>query len=405
MRRIRIKGVTMIIAGGCYTEYCTFPQRNWIYGSGFRAAFALSKIAQRIELHAYAYRGLIDDVEASLRSFEIFPHIKAIKEQITFGYFHPFARFAPDPEAPKIQESLQITGDSVVYFGLIEGSATIEASCVVYDPQSVQIATSFRSSGSRADSLAIVLNRNELTLLGASSDSFEAAQRLMQREAASVVILKHKLGGATVFQEGKKAVSVPAYPSDTFFGIGAGDVFCASFAHYWVERGLPPTLAADMAARSMAYYVDGARLPLPQPEELSASDPVELRASGHVFLAGPSATIEKRWVLEHAAEILETLDVKPIPLFMDSHDRAAIADASSTVDQLEAGHTLLAVGYHTERAFFDRLVVAANRGVQVVLLVDEMGRAEQEDLAVAGCTVMTDFASAIYHAAFKSMSP
>jgi hypothetical protein len=75
--------------------------------------------------------------------------------------------------------------------------------------------------------------------------------------------LKDGLGGACVYLADDDARSIRTCAAESFFKIGSGDVFAAAFAHSRGELHESAINAAEYAARCLAYFVDGHRLPLP----------------------------------------------------------------------------------------------------------------------------------------------
>ncbi|WP_375167134.1 MULTISPECIES: PfkB family carbohydrate kinase [unclassified Bradyrhizobium] len=86
----------------------------------------------------------------------------------------------------------------------------------------------------------------------------------MSRHGAAVLVVKRGPRGAIVYQVGDDPIEIPVYRSETVFKIGSGDVFSAAFALHWGERAIDAATAADIASKSVAHFVDGHALPLPE---------------------------------------------------------------------------------------------------------------------------------------------
>ncbi|WP_236960205.1 PfkB family carbohydrate kinase [Methylobacterium durans] len=262
----------MIIAGGCYLEVCTVPRWRRLFGSGGRAAAAVGRLSPGTVLHTYAHRTWVPDVVSSLHAFGVTASVRPIDQRISFSYFHPLSPALLEPAEPTAQAPLAVSGDIVLRFGFVEGDAVVEARRAVHDPQTGQAAQAFRANGSRAETLAVVLNQGEAEVAtGAAGDDVGAA--LLAAHRADVVVVKRGCEGARVFRAQGAPADIPAYRSERVFKIGSGDVFSAAFAHHWGERGLEPAAAADLASRHVAHFVDYHALPLPAPAELGAQAP------------------------------------------------------------------------------------------------------------------------------------
>lgn len=263
----------MIIAGGTYAERCIYPHWDRIFGSGLRSAVAASSISPSVTLHSYVPDDWRADVEETLRAFGISPNLRTTTHQLTFHYLDSLQKLLL-PQKPKATTKLEVQGDVVLRFGMMEGTAIVSADRAVYDPQSSGVA--FGENGSSAGKLAVIINESELLGLAPGADKMrrdvgirESVIRL--REVGTppqVVVVKDGLGGLRLFEGGDELVEVQSYAAESYFRIGSGDILATAFAHAWGERSMSPEAAADYAARALAYFVEGARLPLARPEEL-----------------------------------------------------------------------------------------------------------------------------------------
>jgi len=95
-----------------------------------------------------------------------------------------------------------VSGDAILRFGLVEGTAIVSGKRVVYDPQSAS-PVPFNENGSTADELALILNRNEAEQLAGEDDLESIFTELMAgTTAADVVVLKRGAKGAIVRTSG-----------------------------------------------------------------------------------------------------------------------------------------------------------------------------------------------------------
>ena len=82
-----------------------------------------------------------------------------------FSYTHGLA--VPQIYRPEKQPDLHVQGEKVLRFGMLEGTAVVDADYAVYDPQNAAAPESFARNGSKANHLALVLNIYEaVQLLG-----------------------------------------------------------------------------------------------------------------------------------------------------------------------------------------------------------------------------------------------
>jgi hypothetical protein len=270
----------MIIVGGTYGERCRYPFWNQMYGSGLRAAIAVSHISPGTTLHTFAPSTWYADIEATLEGMGLRGELHRVEQALTFDYLHPFELIDEPILACEKKPMIEASGDVVLQFGMIEGGAKVSGRRVVYDPQS-SLQGSFDAHGSRADELALIVTKSELfALTGTSGDSApgmhpinstqvdqvvsDAVLKLMDMGAhrETIVLVKDGLGGLLVYQ-GDNPTRINSYSAESYFRIGSGDVLAAAFTHAWGEEGMNLRDAADYAARCLSFFVEGPRLPLP----------------------------------------------------------------------------------------------------------------------------------------------
>ncbi len=383
----------MLIAGGLYRETCEIPSWNALYGSGGRAAAAVARLSESVDLYTYQPAG----GQAAWRHIEalgvrIFAAASA--GEIAFAYFHPLSTpaIAPAPGTLAREAPLRLEGETVLRFGLLEGDAIVAAATAVYDPQCATGVRPFAENGSRADRLAIVLNDAELraSMRGASSDV--AARQLMERDGAAVLVAKDGVKGARVYTGAGAIAHVPAYASRRVFKIGSGDVFSAVFTYYWGEAGLSGVEAADQASRATAHYCETRELPLPAPNLMPSRAPASVAASPRVYLAGSTSTIGSRWTLEEARWCLRALGADVVAPAVDvPAGGAAFQDCNAA----------LVVADGLDEADLDGWRRAADRGIALVAL--QRADAQCHRLGDRLDVVATDdFATAIYLACWAT---
>ncbi len=379
----------MQIVGGLYHEICMIPEWDAEFGSGGRAAAAVSNLSPGSVLHTYVSDrnspgiGLLESLGITLRG-------QPSNVRIAFSYFHPLSQPHIEPSYDQIerQPPLQVSGDTVLCFGFLEGDAIVKAKRAVYDPQTALSPKTFGENGSYAEELAIVLNVLELRLITGEDDLKLAAKRIMQEQNVSVIIVKAGAQGAIVFEPGVEESHIPAYRSSSVFKIGSGDVFSAIFTFYWAEAKMSAYYAADLASRSVARYCSTRQLPVPSG---SMSDLVAIGTSqpGPISLEGEVNTIGGRYVLEEARFRLCELGATVICYELNGIDRDAILQEPTTVLIIATVLTpnLLAKGQR-----------AHNEGLSVVVLAEEKVDPVFTALAGPNFTITDDFVSALYFA-------
>jgi hypothetical protein len=378
----------MHIVGGFYREQCCMPTWDAVFGSGGRAAAAVSFLSPGSILHTYTEDFNSEGV-ASLKKLGIEMRLSARPTAIVFVYFHPLSRpyIQPAPDETECQPAIQVKGDAVLRFGFLEGDAIVDARRAVYDPQTCRNPVSFGANGSVARELAIVLNELELRSATGVDDLKLAALYLMEHQQAEVVVVKGGIRGATVFERGGRAISIPAYRSSRVFKIGTGDVFSAIFAHYWAEKGIPAGDAADMASRSVAGYCIAGRLPIAV-DEPRVLVPVRFMAPGSVLIEGSVDTLGQRYTMEEARFVLRDLGVEVFCPALDGILNPVVNAILVIADGLD------------DETVKDILAKAA--GTPIVVLRE--GRLQAVDTFTNGTdlSVIDDFASALYFAAWAA---
>ncbi|UWU25443.1 PfkB family carbohydrate kinase (plasmid) [Rhizobium sp. CB3060] len=394
----------MIVVGGVYREVCQYPYWDRLFGSGLRAAAAVSELSPGTSLYAYAPRAWMDDIISSAAAFMVRAEITEFGRGIVFDYFHPLSAAAIDGAGAKAAP-IKVDGDVVLRFGMIEGDAVVHAKHAVYDPQTGVSPEPFRESGSTAEHLAIVLNGWEAEQ-ATGLPPHEAGELIMARENAEAVIVKLGPQGAIVHAPGQAAILVPPHNADSVFKIGSGDVFSAAFAHYWAEAFESPAKAAELASRSVAHFVDGHRLPLPPPAQLQHGDALKPRdRARQVYLAGPFFTIAQRWLVEETRDILSAMH---IPVFSPLHDvgTAKRPDELAGLDLvgLEESSVVLALIDGADPGTLFEVGYARKSGIPVVVLTEQMASSNLTMFEGTGCVVAHDYTTAIYKTAFEAWS-
>ena len=393
---------TLDIAGGVYAERAIWPDWDQVYGSAGRAAAAVSGHVDKITVHTYAAAETARRFGpvAKAYGFDFAP--THAEQAIAFAYTHGLAVPNISPPRPAIATNppIAVAAECMLRFGMLEGEARVEAARCVYDPQDQIAPAAFHANGSKALSLAIVGNQNEVLALAGIGDLSGAVQRLLT--LADVVVVKAGPLGAFVHTP-RETHTVPAYQTEFVWPVGSGDVFAAMFAARWASHGDPAPKAADLASRAVAEYVESMALPVPSVPQLQAKhrSPVRTEA-GTVYLASPFFSMGERWLVEEARRTLYALGMKVFSPLHDvgpgpaekvaPSDLQAIDDCDvvfAVLDGLDSG-TLFEVGY------------ARKAGKPVYALAPTVTAEDLKMVEGSGCKVYSDFVTALHHLVWRA---
>ena len=407
------------IAGGSYFEDCTEPYWNQLFGSGLRAAVAVSKISDGVELTTYISDEDKDLLESIAAAFNFEVKTVSVPSAVKFSYFHGLSvpRIFPPITQIKKAPPHDIRATNILRFGFLEGDAQVHGDKVVYDPQDAFNPRPFTDNGSTAKHLAIVMNPREAHLLSRqigkplSRDISVIGKSLVEYLNAEVVVIKRgSLGAIVVTSESSK--NIPAFWTESVWPIGSGDVFAAVFAHYWAEKEKDAFDAAIQASLATAYYSNSRALPVPLELTGSDSPPIPILISpstfpvthNRVYLAGPFFTMAQRWMVGESKLYLQD---QGFSIFSPLHDvgfgsAAHVVPADikaldecdvvfAIVDGLDSG-TIFEIGY------------ARAKGKPVIAFVQNESDGNLKMLEGTNCEIVRDFVSAIYRTSWAAIA-
>lgn len=387
------------VTGGIYRERCIEPFWDDVFGSAGRAAVALSDYGVDIALHTYQGKSLSDGIENLGAAFGLTVSGPRVENGVEFDYVHSLGtpRITPRPDAIPIHSPLEVAGDVVLRFGMLEGTAKVTGRRVIYDPQSAFDPRPFSENGSKAEKLAVILNRMEGRCLTGLTNPHEVAEALQSSWGADVVVLKMGGHGALVLEKGQTSVIVPAYRSENVWKLGSGDVFSAAFTYFWGAQELPAAEGADLASRATCHYCGTRSLPLPPAAELRSMVVSAVRPrSGKVYLAAPFFNLGERWIVEEVRDQLLHLEV---PVFSPLHDVGVGPGdivAKADLAGLDECSVVLAILNGGDAGTIFEIGYAVAKGIPVVALAQNT---RPEDLKMpigSGCRVYDDLVTAIY---------
>jgi nucleoside 2-deoxyribosyltransferase len=395
----------MIVVGGTYSEICTEPIWENIFGSGFRA---VNLILQNDKFEEIEFYTCADDIEIKpyLNYYSaLFPLLKNyifdIKKSPEFHYDHPLKTpiILPRPDV-LIQNltNLYVKGDNILVFGMIEASIKVEGDKVVYDPQSPVNPLLFSSTGSTANQLIVIVNFDEAVMMCRSRDLLEIKEFFFLKEKCHALIIKMGPKGAQIFQnKDDVGIKIPVYQTNMVWSIGSGDVFSAFFALNWY-KGKELVESAILASKATALYCDSKDLFILDslksfnfPELLIEKTPVS-----QVYLAGPFFTFSQRWLVNQVWNALKGMGLKVFSPFHDvgpgkatdvvDKDLRGLDDSDivfAIIDGLDSG-TLFEVGY------------AISKNKKVIAFVQNESEESLKMLEGTNCIIEKDFTTAIY---------
>ena len=385
----------MIVAGGVYQERCLAPNYSSLLGSAGRAAAALAQISSDVCLHGFYPASAAQDALLAFAPYGVKTVLHESSAVVGFEYLHPLSSPRIYPTPLPTAETADVAGDVVLRFGCLEGSFRIKGRRVIYDPQSGSAPERFRANGSIAESLAVVLNLNELALMVGNGDLASAVRRLRDGEQASVVVVKMGADGALVFDEASQPAKIPAYRSSAVNKIGSGDIFSAVFAYQWGELGVPAAQAADIASRYTCKYVEDRCLPL----EAEIPERVAIESAGkpaRIYLGGPFFTTPQIWLVEEARAGLLALGTTVFSPMHEVGFGSPESVAAKDLAGLDSCTAMLALLTEADPGTLFEVGHARSKGIPVVAFMQSMRDQDPTMLVGTGCEVVSDFASALY---------
>lgn len=396
------------VSGGVYYEQCMCPTWQELFGSGGRAATAIARLGGTVNLATYTDSSTesILRLRAALEGFSLEP--KTIDHSLRFRYSHGLSRPSIQP-TPQTHKSLKVTAQNVVRFGFLEGDCIVEAQKAVYDPQSSYYPAPFHKNGSKAERLALILNRNEAEALHGSSVSstVDLARMLSKSQNAEIVIIKMGPSGAILFHQ-NRTNHIPSFVTPQVWKVGSGDVFVATFAYFWLEENLDPIEAATYASQATAFYCESqgfaskAELITYNPTAASLPKKSKSGRAPLVYLAGPFFSLSQLWLVEEArGQLLEM----GLNVFSPVHDVGHGPAEDVVHKDLEAIHDcdlMLAIGDGLDAGTIYEIGYARALDKPVILYVENESEEDQKMMAGSGCIITDDFVTAIYQTAWKA---
>jgi nucleoside 2-deoxyribosyltransferase len=379
-----------------------------LYGSGLRAAAAISARHPSVHFETYAGNRDKDLLAAVARSFSLDYRANDRPDDVRFHYEHPLARpeIYPPLHLLEAVQPIEVEAQCVLRFGFLEGDAIVKADRAVYDPQSAFQPRHFFENGSIADHLAIVANLREAHSLTGESDPKNAGLSLLSSERAEAVVLKCGIHGAILFSH-EGISSIPSFRTDAVWPLGSGDIFSAVFAQLWGAEEIAPVVAAERASRLTALYCSNKVLPLAVDAESNSEPFLEqtstLATSGTlkspaVYLAGPFFSMKQRWLVRQARTALTNQGARVFSPYHNVGPGPASVVVSQDIDGLEGSDAVLALVDDLDSGTLFEVGYARAKGIPVVAFWQGDGEEAMKMLSGTDCTVCNDFTTSIYKA-------
>lgn len=431
----------LTVIGGTYREVCLSPSWGELWGSGFRAAVALLERVPSIQFFTYGNR----DDKKHLNNYAKDPQNSQFSIHCTHRDYAVEWQYDHSASAPRLQYShcngkvppkivlgsnrTDEPREGVLLFSFIETSAFPEFSArqAVYDPQAGHRATRFSHESCKVEKLSIVLNLVEARAIAyeCGVDNIDKmgpktlAQEILLHERAECVVVKNGIFGAHVATGAHSSKHIPAYKTDSYFGIGSGDIFSAVFSALWMEEGCEPFNAAETAAAATAWYCSNPRiLPLPSGFEslASAFEPIDLdrirkngapkqAGVGMIYLAGPFFTLSQKWLINQALEQLNSMGLQVWSPSLESgilHESSTLEDVERVVEEdlaaLRRCKSVFACVESMDPGTMFEIGYAHSLGIPVTVYAENMRNSDPTMLDGTRCAIFEDFASAVAHA-------
>lgn len=396
---------SIVVGGGTYWEYCLHPEWEAFYGSAGRAAALLALQGEHVELVTFGNeeKGPYLKHLAQIYGFE--RGAEAIGPSISFSYTNPLSSpsIAPPRHLLKQDRMVVAAAPVVLRFGALEGTVVAKGDRVVFDPQDIDLPERFAANGSTAEELAIVCNLQEGQRLAEAESPAEVAHALLRREGARVAVVKMGAAGALV-AEGEKLSLIPAFRTDSVFGIGSGDIFSAAFTYFWGKHRRPAHDAALRASQFVACYCNTMNLPLSEQAVVEAVErfvpnngtPPTEGQKPKVYLAGPFFTMSQIWLVEQARSALMDQGLEVFSPYHNVGFGVAAEVAPKDITALEAADLVYAIVDGLDAGTMFEIGYAVKRKIPVVAFTENEPPGSLTMLLGTGVHVVKDFAASIY---------
>lgn len=398
----------MIVVGGTYREICKEPVVDNLYGSGLRAAFAISRGCDLLELVSIVDSEEKKEVEALASSFGFTAKLRERAYPIQFYYEVPISppRILSPYPIIMTPEKIDCSSEAVLAFGMLEASSDVHADRLVLDPQGLRPLT--EQATWSAKHLAIVGNKSEILRMSMNDSGLDIEQcagKVRERFKADVVVVKCGALGSIVVDSATVS-HIGVFPTGKVNPLGSGDVFSAVFAYYWANRKYTASEAARLASKATAAWVSrGPFQVINHHGEVVSPDVLNevYGESTSVYIAAPFFTVAERWLVELCRTALLDLGAKvfsPLhdvgwgpPQFVAPADLVGLRQADSVLallDGLDSG-TVYEIGH------------ASALEIPIIGLVSDKRSCDLTMIVGTGARIHDDPSSAVYDAIWQGV--
>jgi len=391
------------IVGGAYFEYCHFPSWDELFGSGLRAAIALSSISKNISLHTISSTKSEFILNVYKSQFNIEIHSIKSYKSISFSYLHPLANPYVSFQTSKKEKLpiIKLEAENILKFGMIDALSIVAGKNVVYDPQSPLNPQLFDENGSTAKNLVYICNLKEAQKLTNNSDVIKAGKTLLKFKFVVASIIKCDIRGTYVFV-GKDYLYLPPFETKRVWPIGSGDIFSAVFTHFWCEKNLSIFESAKKASLYTAFYCENKILPLPTNLISSYSfKPIpskikSLKINGQIYLAGAFFNIQELWLINEVRNIFTSKKIKVFSPYHNVGIGPAAKVAKKDLIALKRSQLLFALLDNLDTGTVFEIGYARALGIPVFGFSQNYENNNFAMLNGTDCNIYNDFSTAIY---------
>ncbi len=390
----------MIIVGGSYKEINEFAESEVILGSGVRAIDTILELDKDINIDFYTCcRTFARNLGARYAPYRNLQRHITDSEDVSFKYIHPFNLSGINPRPDYFIQNrkvIDVEGEDVLVFGMLEAGFRIKANRAVYDPQTSVRPTLFSTTGSQVENLVYVLNVHEAKVLTGLEDLDEQAAYLFEKENCRGVVIKNGAKGAYVYDNNVDSkYNIPVYITPKVSCIGSGDVFSASFSYFWFN-GHSVEEAASLSSKLVACYAAlGTTNNLLQELESFSYPALIPKRQGQIYLAGPFFSFSQRWLI---GEFYKAFLQENVSIFSPLHNVGI--GGTETVEPdiagLEGSDVMLAIADGLDAGTMFEVGYAVKKGIPVVVFNSCEHSNDLQMLSGTGCEIVDDFATAVY---------
>lgn len=392
------------IIGGFYKELCLYPDWDYHFGSGGRAAAILSGFGEKICFHSYVHKSKERDFKYFSNIYKIDIELLSSTEIINFEYYHALS--APNIHTLnnpiEIQQQTIINEDIVICYGMMEAqNPIINADYVVFDPQSENNPSMIFDNGSKINHLALILNAEEGKKFTSENNIENIAQAFFKKtNNLEVLILKDGPFGAHLFYN-NMYYYIDAYQTNNVFKIGSGDVFVAIFGYLWAKDKLNPVEAAEKASIATAMYCENKIFQIDKNSLFKNNNLKKINIDKEkfnkaIYLAGPFFTMADRWLIEEAKFQLEKFNANVFSPLHDVGYGKSDFIVKEDLKGIDKADILYAVLNDYDPGTIFEIGYAISKNIPVVIFIENKIQINMTMFEGSGCIIENDFTTSIY---------